>query len=74
MAFHIVSPKQERKESQGENHWNAKVTNRERREIVKRVNEGESYTAIAVDYNLSIKQIRSIYLKGFERGNDHSNV
>lgn len=66
MAFREVPPKQEREGSTGELHWNAKLTNRERREIVRRVNQGESYTAIAVDYGVSVSQIRRIYLKGFQ--------
>lgn len=65
MAFRRVSPKQERQGSRGEFHWNSKLTDRERREIIRRVNQGDSYTVIAVDYQISIKHVRSIYLKGF---------
>ena len=66
-TFTIV--KRGRPRSRGELHWNAKVTDRQRLEIIRRWNQGESARAIALRFGVNASTVVRIVEKGIDNTN-----
>jgi DNA invertase Pin-like site-specific DNA recombinase len=66
-TFTIV--KRGRPKSRGELHWNAKVTDRQRLEIIRRWNQGESARAIALRFGVNASTVVRIVEKGIDNTN-----
>lgn len=62
----FTTVKRGRPRSRGELHWNAKVTDRQRLEIIRRWNQGESARAIALRFSINASTVVRIVEKGID--------